>query len=160
MSWEEQKTVLQDSVNWPKLQKYPLDINVWESALTISEWEIQNSHFFRDKHVFEMRLVSVVDHWLQALIVIYIIKINVINLNWNVLNLKQLLKEIEVIKAVDVVCDDCLFDPLLTIIDAFQSLRQFWRFILVNTVRNPETERVFLIMLGRAKALFYVRSWA
>lgn len=88
---------------------------------------------------------------------------DVLNLNWSETNeefIKQHLKEIDVIVAADVIYDNSLFDPLLTTVRMlFDHCANCGRFILVNAVRNPETEREFLTKLGNfeSRALFYVR---
>lgn len=40
--------------NRNKISQGTTGLNVWESALAISEWAIQNAHFFRDKHILEL----------------------------------------------------------------------------------------------------------
>lgn len=44
--------VLKENRN--KISQGTTGLNVWESALALSEWAIQNKHFFCDKHILEL----------------------------------------------------------------------------------------------------------
>lgn len=57
--------------------------------------------------------------------------------------------ETELIIAADIIYDNSLFDALLsTVASIFKHSPRCEKFILVNAVRNPKTEREFLDMFG------------
>lgn len=57
--------------------------------------------------------------------------------------------ETELIIAADIIYDNSLFEALLTtVVSIFKHSPRCEKFILVNAVRNPDTEREFLDMLG------------
>lgn len=57
--------------------------------------------------------------------------------------------ETELIIAADIIYDNSLFEALLTTVASiFKHSPRCEKFILVNAVRNPNTERLFLDMLG------------
>lgn len=62
-------------------------------------------------------------------------------------------KEVDLILAADVIYDSSLFDALLsTIRMLFDCCDNCNKFMLVNAVRNPETEQEFLRKLGRMRS--------
>lgn len=62
----------------------------------------------------------------------------------------QYFKQTELIVAADIIYDDTLFDSLLTTLRMlFNHCDNVSRFVLVNAVRNPDTEAQFLRMLGK-----------
>lgn len=62
-------------------------------------------------------------------------------------------KEVDLIIAADVIYDSSLFDALLsTIRMLFDCCDNCDKFMLVNAVRNPETEREFLAKLGKKQS--------
>lgn len=62
-------------------------------------------------------------------------------------------KEVDLIFAADVIYDSSLFDALLSTIRLlFDCCDNCNKFMLVNAVRNPETEQEFLRKLGKIRS--------
>lgn len=77
----------------------------------------------------------------------------VLNLDWSQTSeeyIKTHLKDTEIIIAADVIYDNTLFDSLLTTLRMlFDHCTKCTKFMLVNAVRNPETEQEFLTKLSK-----------
>lgn len=59
-------------------------------------------------------------------------------------------KDVDLIIAADVIYDSSLFDALLSTIRLlFNCCDKCYQFLLVNAVRNPDTEHEFLTKLGK-----------
>lgn len=78
--------------------------------------------------------------------------LDIIKLDWSETSeglIKNDLKDVDLIIAADIIYDSSLFDSLLTTLRMiFNHCDNCDRFVLVNAVRNPETELEFLTMLG------------
>lgn len=75
----------------------------------------------------------------------------IVNLDWlskDEYFIQENFSETELIIAADIIYDNSLFDALLTTVGLiFKHSPRCEKFILVNAVRNPDTEREFLDML-------------
>lgn len=73
-------------------------------------------------------------------------------MDWSETNkefIEENLKATDLIIAADIIYDDSLFSSLLsTLRMLFDHCEKCERFLLVNAVRNPETEQEFLGKLG------------
>lgn len=73
---------------------------------------------------------------------------DVIKLDWSEANesfIQNHSHEIDLIVGADIIYDDSLFDSLLTTIRLlFNHCEKCEKFILINAIRNPQTEQTFL----------------
>lgn len=88
---------------------------------------------------------------------------DVMKLDWTDLDTERIrrhCKELDLIIAADVIYDNSLFDALLsTVRMLFDCCDNCNRFILVNAVRNPETEQEFLTKLGKLRCISRVENF-
>lgn len=77
---------------------------------------------------------------------------DVIKLDWSDSNkdyIQSHLSKIDLIIGADIIYDDSLFDSLLsTIKQLFDYCDKCEKFMLMNAIRNPQTEQAFLTKLG------------